>query len=467
MTIQYPPGPKVNSALMFAGRFIPALRDPDFELMTFMRNAVQTYGEVVYWTMWPYRVYLLENPEHIHQVLVKQARSFHKSPFYRSILGKFLGNGLLVSDGEYWQRQRRLSQPAFHTGRISAYADTMVEYTLRALADWRDGEVIEVDREMMHLTLAIVAKTLFDADVSADSDEVRAAMEVLQEVSIEDARAIFSLPEWLPTAHNRQRRAAVETLDEIIMAFVKERRASGQDEGDLLSMLLAAEEDGAGMTDSQVRDEAMTLFLAGHETTANALNWTWYLLAHYPEVEAKLHAEIDAVLGGRPATLADLKRLPYTAQVIKEAMRLYPPAWNVARQAIEDVEIGGYTIEAGSLVFVPIFLVHRDPRWYAEPDVFRPERWTEEFEQNLPRFAYLPFGGGPRICIGNNFAQMEATLLLATIAGRYRLRLVEPDQHVDPDPLITLRPHGGLRLRLEARQTTQVQPDDPLAVPAG
>ena len=198
MTIQYPPGPKVNSALMFAGRFIPALRDPDFELMTFMRNAVQTYGEVVYWTMWPYRVYLLENPEHIHQVLVKQARSFHKSPFYRSILGKFLGNGLLVSDGEYWQRQRRLSQPAFHTGRISAYADTMVEYTLRALADWHDGEVIEVDREMMHLTLAIVAKTLFDADVSADSDEVRAAMEVLQEVSIEDARAIFSLPSAAP-----------------------------------------------------------------------------------------------------------------------------------------------------------------------------------------------------------------------------------------------------------------------------
>ena len=201
------------------------------------------------------------------------------------------------------------------------------------------------------------------------------------------------------------------------------------------------------MTDSQVRDEAMTLFLAGHETTANALNWTWYLLAHYPEVEAKLHAEMDAVLGGRPATLADLKRLPYTAQAIKEAMRLYPPAWNVARQAIEDVDVGGYTLEAGSLVFVPIFLVDRDPRWYAEPDVFRPERWTEEFEQNLPRFAYLPFGGGPRICIGNNFAQMEATLLLATIAGRYRLRLVEPDQHVDPDPPITLRPHGGLRLR--------------------
>jgi len=466
MSVQYPAGPKVNSALMFVSRFVPALRDPDFEMMTFMRNAVQTYGEVVYWRMWPYQVYLLENPEHIHQVLVKQARSFHKSPFYRSIMGKFLGNGLLVSDGEYWQRQRRLSQPAFHTSRISAYADTMVDYTLRAMDTWRDGETIEVDREMMQLTLAVVAKTLFDADVSADSDGVRHAMEVLQEVSIEDARSIFVLPEWLPTAHNRQRKAAVETLNAIIMGFIKERRASGQDEGDLLSMLLATEEDGEGMTDAQVRDEAMTLFLAGHETTANALNWTWYLLAQYPEVEAKLHAELDAVLGGRPATLADLKKLPYTAQVIKESMRLYPPAWFVARQAIEDVEIGGYTIETGSLVFIPIFLVHRDPRWYDDPDTFRPERWTEEFEQNLPRFAYLPFGGGPRICIGNSFAQMEANLILATIAGRYQMRLLEPNQQVSTDPLITLRPHGGMRLRLEARHTEAVQADAPEAVPA-
>jgi cytochrome P450 len=467
MSVSYPPGPKVNSALLFAGRFVPALRDPDFEMMTFMRNAVQTYGEVVYWTMWPYRVYLLENPEHIHQVLVKQARSFHKSPFYRSILGKFLGNGLLVSDGEYWQRQRRLTQPAFHTSRISAYADTMVEYTQRTLAAWHDGQEIQVDHEMMQLTLAIVAKTLFDADVSGDSDEVRAAMEILQEVSVEDAQSIFALPEWLPTAHNRQRKVAIETLDRIILNFIQERRASGQDTGDLLSMLLATEEDGQGMTDAQVRDEAMTLFLAGHETTANALNWTWYLLAQYPEVEAKLHAEVDAVLGGRAATLADLKRLPYTAQVIKESMRLYPPAWNVARQAIEDVEIGGYTIETGSLVFVPIFLVQRDPRWYDDPDEFRPERWTEKFEQNLPRFAYLPFGGGPRVCIGNSFAQMEANLLLATIAGQYRLRLIEPDQQVGTDPLITLRPHGGMRLRLEARHPAEVQADDPVAIPAG
>ena len=244
MSIKYPAGPKVNSARLIAARFIPALRDPNFEMMDFMRNAVQTYGEIVYWRMWPYRVYLLENPDHIHQVLVKQARSFHKSPFYRSILGRFLGNGLLVSEGDYWQRQRHLTQPAFHTGRISAYADTMVDYTLRTLSNWHDGQVIEVDNEMMRLTLAVVAKTLFDADVSGDSGEVRSAMEVLQEASVEDARSVFVLPSWLPTAHNRQIKAATQALDAIILAFIKERRASGEDKGDLLSMLLEAEEDG-------------------------------------------------------------------------------------------------------------------------------------------------------------------------------------------------------------------------------
>lgn len=450
-TLQRPPGPQTSTLTRLLTEVLPFVEPEETDFRKIIVDISREYGDVAYWRFWPYDIYLISHPDLIHEVLVTRARSFHKSPFYKSILGKFMGNGLLVSDGEFWKRQRRLTQPAFHHKRIEAYATVMVDYTLAMLNRWQENTTYDIEHEMMSLTLAIVAKTLFDADISGAEDDVADALTVLQQVSTEQGGALLPVPDWLPTPANRKRKAAVAALDRIVMRFISERRISGQDTGDLLSMLLAAtEEDGSGMTDKQVRDEAVTLFLAGHETTANALNWTWYLLAQHPAVEAALHAELDAVLSGRPPTFADLPALPYTHQIIKEAMRLYPPAWQFGRQAIEDVQIGDWHVPSGTLVFITPFVVHRDARWFPEPDAFKPERWTPEFEQALPRYAYIPFGGGPRICIGNSFAMMEAPLLLATIAQRYRLTL-EPGQTIEPEALITLRPRYGIRMRTHAR----------------
>jgi cytochrome P450 len=303
---------------------------------------------------------------------------------------------------------------------------------------------------MMRLTLQIVAKTLFDADVDDDAKEVGRALAALMELN-SDFRKLILTPTWLPTPRNIRAAVAIRRLDKIIFRFIAERRTSGKDAGDLLSMLLAArDEDGSRMTDRQLRDEAITIFLAGHETTANALSWTWMLLSQNPAVETKLHAELDAVLAGRTPSLDDLPKLRYTGHVITESMRLYPPAWGMARVAIEDVEIGGYSIPKGCGVSLAQWVVHRDPRWFDAPEEFCPERWEGDLMKRLPRFAYFPFGGGPRQCIGNNFAVMEATLLLATIAQRFRIRLV-PGHPVVPMPSITLRPRYGIRGKLEAR----------------
>jgi len=305
---------------------------------------------------------------------------------------------------------------------------------------------------MMRLTLQIVAKTLFDADVDREARKVGHALEAIMELN-SDFRKLILTPKWLPTPRNIRATIATRRLDKIIYRFIEERRVSGKDTGDLLSMLLAArDDDGSRMTDRQLRDEAITIFLAGHETTANALSWTWMLLAQNPAVEAKLHAELDAVLAGRTPALEDLPSLRYTGQVITESLRLYPPAWGMARIAIEDVEIGGYPIPKGCGVSLAQWVVHRDPRWFDAPEEFRPERWEGDLMKRLPRFAYFPFGGGPRQCVGNNFAVMEATLLLATIAQRFRIRLVE-GRPVVPMPSITLRPRYGIWGRIEARVT--------------
>jgi cytochrome P450 len=295
-----------------------------------------------------------------------------------------------------------------------------------------------------------VAKTLFDADVDREARKVGRALEALMELN-SDFRKLMLTPTWLPTPRNIRATLATRRLDKIIFRFIEERRASGKDTGDLLSMLLAArDDDGSCMTDRQLRDEAITIFLAGHETTANALSWTWMLLAQNPAVEAKVHAELDAVLSGRTPSLDDLPNLQYTSHVITESMRLYPPAWGMARVAIEDVEIGGYPIPKGCGVSLAQWVVHRDPRWFDAPGEFRPERWEGDLMKRLPRFAYFPFGGGPRQCIGNSFAVMEATLLLATIAQRFRISLVT-GRPIVPMPSITLRPRYGIWGRIEGR----------------
>ncbi len=440
-----PPGPK---PFLIGGNILQFRAN----MLQFLLDSARQYGDLVLFRFHKSHVYMVNHPDYIHELLVKQSHKINKSPVYKKALGKFLGEGLLVSDGEFWKRQRRLAQPAFHTKRIEAYAETMVAYTEDMMSGWRDGESCDIATEMMRLTLFIVAKTLFDADVRADAAKMGDALEVLLHVVVESASRLVPLPRWVPTRARARRAQAIRDMDDIVMRVIEERRHKGDDRGDLLSMLLMAQdEDGTGMSDKQVRDEALTIFLAGHETTANALTWTWYLLSQHPDVEAALHAEVDSVLGGRAPSVADLARLPYTEQVIKEAMRLYPPAWGFSRKTLEDVALDEHwTIPAKRGVLVIPYVVHRDPRWYPDPDRFDPMRWTPEREKALPKMAYLPFGGGPRICIGNNFAMMEARLILAAVAQRYQLRLA-PQQKVVPEPLVTLRPKYGLRMALHAR----------------
>ncbi len=415
----------------------------------------EQYGDFFVVQIGEGRMFMVSNPEAIYEILVEKPKQFYKGSDYRNRqngLARFLGNGLLTSDGEFWKRQRKLVAPALHARRIEAYADTMIEVTERMLESWRGRTELDVDQEMMHATLQIVAKSLFNADVHEDADRVGAALTVIQHAM----GGMTLIPAWMPTPGKIRTNRAVRALDDLMYGLITERRRSGEDYGDLLSMLLLARDDNdKGMSDLQVRDEAVTLFLAGHETTANALNWTWLLLAQNPDAEARLHAELDAVLGGRAPTLADLKQLPYTEMVVKESLRLYPPAYSFGRMAIEDASIHGYDIPANSDVNVFSWVTHHDPRWWDQPDQFRPERFSPENEPNIPRYAYLPFGGGPRICVGNSFAMMEARLMLATMAQHYQMRLT-PGQTVELDPLITLRPRGGLHMKVEAREPIKV-----------
>ncbi len=427
---------------LFYRRFF---KDP----LNFVTRWMETYGDVWHFMIGETHNYSVANPDVIHEFFVRQSKRFIKGPAYtnkKTGLARFMGEGLVTSNGDFWKRQRRLVAPAFHAVRVHAYADTMVDYTLKRLESWRDGEVLDVDEEMMQLTLTIVARTLFDADASSTVNQVKRAVAVVQKAN----NTASILPYWIPTPLRARSWLANNALNKIVYGFINDRRVTGEDRGDLLSMLLLAEdENGERMTDLQARDEAVTLFLAGHETTANTLNWTWWLLAQYPEVEAKLHAELDSVLGGRPPKLEDLRRLPYTDIVIKEAMRLMPAVWSVSRTAAEDTEVCGYPMPKGTTAQVMIYLLHRHPEYWKRPKDFLPERWLEPEIENMHKYAYLPFAGGPRVCIGNSFAVMEANLLLATIAQRYRLRLIDGVE-IKPAALITMFPRDGLPMRLEA-----------------
>ncbi|MHB8625369.1 MAG: cytochrome P450 [Aggregatilineales bacterium] len=444
-----PPGPPPAKNFF---QMLAQIREFAPDPLNFVREQFDTYGDIYLMSVAGFSQYNIRHPDDIHRILVTDAAKYRKDPNYKDTkagLARFMGNGLVTSDGDFWKRQRRLVAPAFHTKRITSYAEVMTDYTQAMLNDWQDDTRLDVSQEMRHLTMRIVAKALFNTDVSnGDTARVYQAVEAIQEIS-----GRFSLaPPWLPTPRELRGRRAKRDLDRIIYGLITERRATGEDNGDLLSMLLLArDDDGAQMSDEAARDEAVTLFLAGHETTSNALSWTWLLLAQYPEIEAKLHHELDTVLAGRTPTLADLKQLPYTEMVIKESMRLYPPVWAIGRQALEDVQISGYTLPKGSVVGVTIYFTHHDACFFPDPERFDPERFSPENEPNIPKYAYLPFSSGPRVCIGNSFAMMEAQLLLATIASRYTFRL-SPGQKVAPSPLITLTPKGGLPMTIYARQ---------------
>lgn len=441
--LKFPPGPSFGLRRWSLGPLNNG--DP----LGYFSGLVREYGDLIGLRILNFRILLINHPDHIEDVLVNHPRKFIKGRVLKANKRVF-GSGLLTSEGDFWLRQRRLAQPAFHRARIAAYASTMVEYTERLLHEWQGGEERDIHKEMMRLTLQIVGKTLFDADVERDAQDIGKSMELLLELGADFRRTVL-IPHWLPTPSNFRLELAIRKIEKVLYRIIAGRRASGRDAGDLLSMLLAAQdEDGSRMTDTQLRDEAITLFLAGHETTANTLSWTWWLLAKNPVVEAKLHAELRNVLGGRAPKMDDLPKLTYTNHVITESMRLYPPAWGTARTAIEDHEIAGYSVPKNSGVSFAQWTVHRDARWYDAPDEFRPERWEGDLLKRLPRFAYFPFGGGPRQCIGNSFALMEAALILATIAQQYRFRLVE-EHPVVPLASITLRPRHGIRAALEAR----------------
>lgn len=430
------------------GRFLLRMRrDP---LSAFL-DLAQTYGDVAHMKFGKQDAYLLSHPDDIRNVLVVHQQQMRKPGALRQPLG---GNGLLRSEGEFHKHQRRLMQPAFHRQRIASYAQTMVEYTQRLSDRWQDGMQVDMAQEMMGLTLAIIAQTMFGAQVEDDTEAVREALTPLLQMSgASRLDPLNALLEYLPFPSKKRRSEARAQMDAIVSRIISERRASGEDRGDLLSMLLLArdeEGDGSGMSDSQLSDEVMTLFVAGHETTANALSWTWYLLSQHPEVEEKLRRELDAVLAGRLPDVDDVSRLTYTEMALTEAMRLYPPAWTIGRRTVDEYRVRQYTIPANSLLIMSQYVVHHDPRWYPDPFRFDPERWTPEARAGRPKYAYFPFGGGPRLCIGEAFAWMEGELALAILAQRWRARLL-PGHHVQTEPLITLRPKGGLPMVLQRR----------------
>ena len=402
--------------------------------------------------MGPLQGYFVNHPDLIRDVLVVNAHKFKKGRALQRAKS-LLGNGLLTSEGQVHLRQRRMIQPAFHRTRIAEYAKIMIECAERMSASWHDGEVRDIDKEMMHLTLQIVAKTLFSANVDDEADEIGASMTTIVEMF---NYLLLPFSEWLqklPLPQSRKFACARDTLDSVIYRIINERRASGENTGDLLSMLLNVqdEDDGTAMTDEQVRDEALTLFLAGHETTANALTWTWYLLSQDPEKEAALHAELDTVLAGRTPTFDDVSRLKYTEAVLAESLRLYPPAWGVGRLSLEEHVLAGYRLPEMSLVLLSMYVTHRDPRFWDNADLFIPERWTKQsIKEAGQRYIYFPFGGGARRCIGEGFAWTEGILLLAILAQKWKLRLAS-EQKIGMSAMITLRPRFGMRMHCQER----------------
>jgi cytochrome P450 len=446
--LERPPGPR---GLAARRAILGARRDP----LGFLLRVARRYGDVAYFKAGPLDVYLLSHPDAIRDVIVTNNAKFMKGQGLQE-MKRLLGEGLLTSEGNVHKRQRRLIQPMFHHTRIEGYGTTMVEHALRMRDSWEDGQVLEVHEQMMRLTLSIVAKSLFDTDI-----EDRAARQVAEALSTSLGlfdrltSPLSNLLMRLPSSPAMRRfEQAKGVLDRIVYGMIEERRRTG-DRGDLLSTLLLARDDGERMTDLQVRDEAITIFLAGHETTSNALTWTWFLLSQHPEVEARLHGELDSVLGERSPTVADLPSLPYTERVLTESMRLYPPAWILGRRALVDHEVDGYPIPAGSIVVTAQYIVHHDPRWYPDPNRFDPDRWLPERAASRPKFSYFPFGGGQRLCIGEPFAWMEGELLLATIAQRWKLRLLR-GHPVELSPVVTLRPKHGMRMTTVARWRTPV-----------
>ncbi|WP_448571942.1 cytochrome P450 [Trichothermofontia sp.] len=420
--------------------------------LQFLCHCEQTYRGMVPLRLGLSQACLLTNPAYIEAVLREHTIFIKDTPGWRAIR-TLVGIGLLTSEGAFWAKQRRLTQLVFHQQRINTYSGLMVAATEKLQHRWQAGDRRDIHQDMMHLTLDIVTRTLFNLEmVGEDAQIIERALSLSMAWFSRQQKQGFSLPPWLPFPYTQRYLKAVAALDQVIDRLIQERRASGDAPEDLLSLLLQVrDEDGSQMSDRQLRDELKTLILAGHETTANTLAWTWMLLAQHPECEAKLWQELDTVLQGRSPTLLDIPNLPYTQQVLQEAMRLYPPVVVLARSATQDYALDGYQIPKNCIMLSSPWAMQRSDRYFANPLAFQPERWQDGLEKQLPKCVYFPFGDGPRICIGKSFAQMEAVLILATLAQQYQLQLV-PGQTITPFPSITLRPKPGIQVQLIRRQ---------------
>jgi cytochrome P450 len=455
--VRRPPGPRGHPLFGLINEF-------QQDMLGFYRTAKDAYGDVVRLRLLWVNTYAITHPDAVHYVLQEHNRNYQRNRFVNDLIKRYLGKGLFTLDGESWLSRRRLMQPAFHRHRLQGLATLMTTATETMLAEWARQPAttpLAIDQEMMKVTLQIAGQALFSVDLLGDAKKVGDAFVETTGYTSKRMQTPFLLPRFVPTPENRRFQQAVQTLDQTIYGMIRARRRleeRGQnppgaaEAADLLAMLMAArdEESGAAMSDEQLRHEIALLIFAGHDTTANALTWAFYLLSHHPAEEAKLHAELACVLQGRTPTIDDLPKLPYTRMVIEETLRLYPPAWTIGRQSIAADTIGGYQIPAKANLIVPIYVIHHDSRWWPEPERFDPERFTPERSAARHKFAYLPFGGGPRLCIGSNFALMEAQLVLATVAQRYRLRLVA-DHPVQPKPVVMLCPSAGLPMILEPR----------------
>jgi cytochrome P450 len=456
--VNLPPGPKPRTASWIeAAKYIWGFTtDP----VGFVRSRFDRYGDVYYIDNPGRGLFVLRNPEHFHEVLVSRASSYGKAHDAFRQLGTVLGDGLLTSDGDDWKRQRRMVGPAFSPARLVGYARAMTDESTRTASQWTDGCTLDVGREMMELTLRIVGRTLFGEDVGGEVESVGRAMTAFQNALVGVASR---LPSWMPNRTRKQARNGLASLDRIVYGMIGRARSSppvddesprvDDEHPTLLHSLVSAvdvEGDGGTLGEREVRDQLVTLFLAGHETTSHALTWTLYLLSQNRDAEKKLFDELDRVLDGRAATYDDLPSLPYVEQVVTEAMRLYPPVYTLARAAHEDTTLGEWRVPKGSEIVLWTYFAQRDARWFDRPDAFVPERFTEERAAALPRLAYMPFGGGPRACIGRSFAMLEARIALATLLARHRLELAR-GQRVDVKPRITLMPKYGMKMVVRAR----------------
>ena len=444
--LEHKSAPGVSGLAFF--RLLPELRR---NTLPAFADLARRHGDLVclrgLWTS-----FMLMDPRHVEYVLQTNSRNYRKGKNYKEVEAT-TGNGLFVSEGDVWRRQRRLAQPAFHRQRLAAFAEVMTDCCAAMLERWRPlaerDATVEVGAEMLRLTLGIVGRALFSRDLGDEADTASRSFEVVRKHMIERVMSVVKLPAKLPTPKNRRFRRAITDAERVIYELIAERRSGRGNAEDLLSLLMASrdEETGEGLSDSELRDQAVTIIGAGYETTTQALTWTWYLLAKHPEVEERLRAEISDVLGGRAPTFEDLPNLKYTLMVFQEAMRLYPPVWVITRAAVGDDEIGGYRVPANSEILMFPYITHRQAKYWERPEEFFPEHFSPERVAARPRFAYFPFGGGPRQCIGNNFALTEAQLVIATVAQKYRLRLTD-EREIEPEASVTLRPRGGVKMKL-------------------